>query len=369
MKKIGIYIHAPFCRSKCPYCDFYSERADSRDHDEYTLSVVSAMERYSSELRREADTLYLGGGTPSLLGGKNVALIITAAKRLFNVDGEITVECNPSCIEDGFFDMIAEAGANRASIGLQSAVDSERRQLGRLSDARRVAEVIEASRSAGIDNISLDVMLGIPKQTPESLAETLAFCAQASIPHVSAYMLSLEEGTYFYKNADRLDLPDEDMTARLYEQCGDFLCGKGYVNYEISNFALPGFESRHNLKYWSCDEYLGIGPAAHSFIDGKRFYYPRDRRYFMDGGEPVSDGEGGSRGEYVMLRLRLAEGLVFADYEKRYGEKFPSGAVDAASSLAADGLMKVTDRAISLTRRGFLLSNPVIARIEENFIM
>lgn len=365
MKKIGIYIHTPFCRSKCPYCGFYSERADRQAYDEYTLSVVSAMEKYSVELCREADTLYLGGGTPSLLGGKNIALIIAAAKRLFHVDGEITVECNPSCVEDGFFDTVAEAGANRVSIGLQSAVDSERRQLGRLSDARRVAEVIRDLRASGIGNISLDVMIGIPKQTPESLAETLEFCAQVSLPHVSAYMLSLEKGTYFYKNAARLELPDEDMTARLYEQCGDFLCGKGYVNYEISNFAMPGFESRHNLKYWNCEEYLGIGPAAHSFIDGKRFFYPRDRQYFMDGGEPVSDGEGGSREEYVMLRLRLAEGIVFADYEKRFGEKLPSGAVAAASAFAADGLMRVTDRSMSLTRRGFLLSNPIIAEIEE----
>lgn len=363
MKSIGLYIHIPFCKSKCPYCDFYSMRAESVTFDTYTQSVIDSLEKWANKLGRKADTLYLGGGTPSLIGGKNIALIVRKAKDLFCVDGEITVECNPSATEKGFFETVAEAGVNRVSLGMQSAVNDERKKLGRTADRNRIAECIKEARDAGIENITLDVMLGVPLQTQESLEETIDFCLETGVPHISAYMLKLEEGTYYYNNAERLSLPDEDATADMYLRLSEKLEKNGYVHYEISNFSKKGYEGKHNLKYWNAEEYLGIGPSAHSFIDGKRFYYPRDIEYFLNGKDPVEDGIGGDEEEYVMLRLRLKEGLAFRDYFNRYGKAFPQAAKETAEAFAKQGLMRVTDDSISLTREGFLLSNTIISEL------
>lgn len=363
MKNIGLYIHVPFCKSKCPYCDFYSMRMCGGQADDYTACVLESLEYWADKLGRKADTLYFGGGTPSLLGGSNIALITRRAKALFGVDGEITVECNPSATEDDFFDTVAKAGVNRISLGMQSAVDSERRKLGRLADSERVEECIKAARGAGIKNITLDVMLGVPDQTEESLKKTIDFCLKNDVPHISAYMLKLEEGTYYCNNAEKLNLPDEDATADMYTFLGDILEENGYRNYEISNFAKPGFEGKHNLKYWNCEEYLGIGPSAHSFIDGKRFYYPRDIDAFRLGCEPVPDGDGGDEEEYIMLRLRLAEGVVFDDFRARFGKSFSAKILEKAREFEKHGLVEISEKSLSLTRKGFLLSNTIISSL------
>ena len=363
MKDIGLYIHIPFCKSKCPYCDFYSMRSDSVGYDDYTACVIESLESWADNLGRKADTLYLGGGTPSLVGGKNIAFIVRRAKELFGVDGEITVECNPSAIEEDFFETVAKAGVNRISLGMQSAVDSERRKLGRTADREKVLKCINEARNAGIKNITLDVMLGVPDQTTESLKETIDFCIETGVPHISAYMLKLEEGTYYYNNADKLNLPDEDTTADMYNLLAEELEKNGFIHYEISNFAKSGFEGKHNLKYWNAEEYLGIGPSAHSFIDGKRFYYPRDTEYFRFGNEPIADGIGGDEEEYIMLRLRLKEGIAFEDYSKRYGKEISTEIIEKAKLFEKQGLMKVTDESISMTRNGFLLSNTIISEL------
>ena len=366
MDKIGIYVHVPFCRSKCPYCDFYSMRSDEAGYDDYTMCVLESMEQWAERLDRQADTLYLGGGTPSLLGGRSIALIVRRARELFGVDGEITVECNPSAVEDEFFDTVSAAGVNRISLGMQSAVDAERKKLGRSADRNRIEKCIADARRAGIENISLDVMLGVPAQTKESLIETAEFCVKMNVPHISAYMLKLEEGTYFYKNAQSLQLPDEDETADMYLLLGEFLKKYGYRNYEISNFAKQGFEGRHNLKYWNCEEYLGIGPAAHSFVDGKRFFYPRDIEFFKSGREPLDDGTGGDENEYIMLRLRLADGIIFEDFEKRFHKKFSEKIIEKAKRFEEKNYLKISEKSLSLTREGFLISNYIIASLSED---
>ncbi len=361
MKNIGLYIHIPFCKSKCPYCDFYSMRANEEAFDKYTDAVLKSLVQWSNKLRRKADTLYLGGGTPSLIGGENIAKIIKKATELFGIDGEITVECNPSALEEDFFQKIYDAGANRISLGMQSAVDSERKKLGRFADSLRVSQCIKAARSAGIDNISLDVMIGVPEQNAETLNQTIDFCIESGVPHISAYMLKLEEGTYYYNNAQKLNLPDDDSVADMYIALGNRLEQKGFRNYEISNFSKSGFESRHNLKYWCCEEYLGIGPSAHSFIDGKRFYYPRDIEHFISEGEVIADGDGGDEGEYIMLRLRLADGVVFDEFKNRFGKIFPKEITEKAKRFEAYGLTRVDGQSIRLTRKGFLLSNTIIS--------
>lgn len=338
-------------------------RSDSVGYDEYTACVLESLEEWRGNTDKMADTLYLGGGTPSLIGGANIALIVRRAKELFDVDGEITVECNPSSVEDGFFEAVARAGVNRISLGMQSAVDSERKKLGRVADREKVLGCIEAARKAGIENITLDVMLGVPEQTMESLEETITFCIETGVPHISAYMLKLEEGTYYYNNAEKLNLPDEDTTADMYLYLSERLTENGFVHYEISNFAKPGYEGKHNLKYWNGEEYLGIGPSAHSFLGGVRFCYPRDIKSYIIGEEPIADGTGGDEEEYIMLRLRLKEGLVFNEYYEKYHKNLSDEVIEKAKLFEKQGLATVNDTSIALTREGFLLSNTIISEL------
>ena len=347
MNNIGLYLHIPFCKTKCPYCDFYSMRGNESDKDMYMISLVESMEAWSDRLERKADTIYIGGGTPSVLGGANIAMLIRRAKNLFGVDGEITVECNPSAVEEDFFETVADAGVNRISLGVQSVIESERKKLGRFSDRELIEKRIIQCKSAGIENISLDVMLGVQEQTQKSLSETLDFCIASGAKHISAYMLKIEEGTTYYKKRDSLNLPDDDEVA----------------DYEISNFARQGYEGKHNLKYWNCEEYLGLGPSAHSFIDGKRFFYPRDIQYFKNGGEPISDGNGGDEEEYIMLRLRLKDGIIFEDFEKRFGKAFPRDIIKKTEKFLKNELMKCDEKSMALTEKGFLLSNSIIAEL------
>ncbi len=338
-------------------------RSDAIGYDDYTACVIESLESWADKLSTKADTLYFGGGTPSLIGGKNIAMIVRRARELFGVDGEITVECNPSAVEEDFFETVAKAGVNRISLGMQSAVDSERKKLGRSADKEMVSKCIADARNAGVENITLDVMLGVPNQTLESLSQTVEFCLQSGVPHISAYMLKLEEGTYYYNNAEKLNLPDEDATADMYTFLSEKLKQNGFIHYEISNFAKPGFEGKHNLKYWNCEEYLGIGPSAHSFINGKRFYYPRDIDSFRMGNEPESDGIGGDEEEYIMLRLRLGEGLQFSSYYERYQKNLSAEIIEKAKLFEKQGLMTVTEASIALTEKGFLLSNAIISEL------
>lgn len=364
-KTIGLYLHIPFCKGKCPYCDFYSVAPQKGVTDSY----VAALCRKIDEENRIYDTVYFGGGTPSLLGADNIALILSHIRTTDNC--EITLECNPSDTgsENSVFDFrrAAEGGVNRISLGLQSAVDSERKALGRRGGCADVERAIARAKAAGITNISLDLMLGIPNQTKDSLLESVEFCKRSGAAHVSAYILKIEEGTFFHKKKDSLILPDDDETSELYLEAVEALEKAGFAQYEISNFSKEGFESRHNLKYWHCEEYLGIGAAAHSFADGKRFYYERSIADFIGGKPPVDDGEGGSEEEYIMLALRLTEGLIFEFFESRFGKKLPDGIVTKAKALEKHGLVAVDSKRISLTKQGFLLSNSVICSLLENY--
>ena len=272
-----------------------------------------------------ADTIYVGGGTPSVLSGDDISDVITLAKNQFCFsDGEITVEANPSSLTFDFADKAARAGVNRFSLGVQSAIESERKILGRKSSAEEIKEKIFLLKSLGINNISLDVMLGVPGQTLSSLKETLEFCIKADVKHVSAYILKIEEGTFFFRSRDKLSFPDEDMTSQMYEFTCDHLRQNGFCQYEISNFAKEGFESKHNLKYWNCEEYLGFGPSAHSFFEGKRFYHENSlEKYTENPFDHTDDGEGGSFEEYAMLKLRLSKGLLEDEVQRDYGFSIP----------------------------------------------
>ena len=362
---IGLYLHIPFCNGKCPYCDFYSVAPRKGVTDSY----VAALCRQIDKENRIYDTVYFGGGTPSLLGADNVALILSHIKR--TPDCEVTLECNPSDtggINSVFdFEKAAKGGVNRISLGLQSADDTERKALGRRGGCNDVARAIAKAKAAGIENISLDLMLGIPNQTKESLLKSVEFCKNSGATHVSAYIIKIEEGTFFHKKRESLTLPDEDETTELYLAAVDALEEAGFAQYEISNFTKSGFESRHNLKYWRCEEYLGIGAAAHSFADGKRFYYERSIDDFINGKPPVDDGFGGDEEEYIMLALRLTEGLIFENFEKRYGKRLPDCIIEKAEFLQKHGLVTVDGKRLALTKQGFLLSNSVICELLADF--
>ena len=263
-------------------------------------------------------------------------------------------------MEDGFFESVKNAGVNRISLGMQSATESERKKLGRFADKEKIKRTIEAAKEAGIYNISLDVMLGIPEQTIESLDETIDFCIDSGVPHISAYMLSIEEGTHFHKIQHKLSLPGEDTVCKMYLHLSKRLVAAGYCHYEISNFAKNGHESRHNLKYWQCEEYLGLGPSAHSFILGKRFYFPRDTESFINGEGAVFDCLGGDFEEYVMLRLRLGDGIDLSEIEKIYKRPFP---LDRALKYIDMGLVSQNGNSLALTTEGFLMSNTIISDI------
>lgn len=366
MKK-GLYIHVPFCASKCDYCDFYSFVPEEKETDSYLSAVLSSVEKWGARVDGSFDSIYFGGGTPSFFGGEKISAIIKKIYECFEIDNdcEITVECNPSSVTENLMLNLSEAGVNRISMGVQSAVSSERKQLGRKSNCAQVETAIELAKKYGITNISLDLMLGIPLQTMQSLDESLDFIIKSEVKHVSAYMMKIEEGTPLHRNRDKLSFPDEDMVCDMYLHAIERLKNAGLMQYEISNFAVPGFESRHNLKYWNCEEYLGIGPAAHSFIGGKRFCYKRDISSFLGGGEPEADGTGGDEEEYIMLKLRLKKGLVNSEYAARFGKGIPDECWARAKKLEKLGLVQVTDDSISLTEKGFLLSNSVICEMIE----
>lgn len=361
IKPIGLYLHIPFCNGKCPYCDFYSVSPQSGTVDRYVDALCREIDRADGVY----DTVYFGGGTPSLIGAERIAKILSHIKR--SPDCEVTLECNPSdtgSVNSAFdFSIIVKSGVNRISMGLQSADDAERKILGRRSSRDDVKRAIERAKAAGIENISLDLMLGIPYQTAESLEKSIEFCKSSGANHVSAYILKIEEGTPFYKIKNTLTLPDEDATCDLYLSAVSLLEKAGFYQYEISNFSKKGFESRHNLKYWRCEGYLGIGAAAHSFVNGKRFYYERSIDGFINGNPPVDDGFGGDEEEYIMLALRLSEGLNFEKFKERFGHPFSEKSLKNAKELEKHGLVKVTENEIFLTANGFLVSNSVISHI------
>lgn len=367
----GLYFHIPFCKSKCPYCDFYSCLSKNADADGYVDALLDEIKtgRRTSEFVKTShlsfDTIYFGGGTPSVLKAEHIGEIIGTAKKYYNIaeNVEITVECNPSTVDGEYFKMLAAYGVNRISLGLQSAVDNERRKLGRLADKEKILSCINAVKNSGIGNISLDVMLGVPDQTMQSLDETIDFCLDADIQHISAYMLSIEEGTVFHKRFGSLNIPDEDTVCDMYLHLSERLTANGFEHYEISNFAKNGYESRHNTKYWNCEEYLGLGSSAHSFICGKRFFFERDILSFINGENAKLDCTGGDNEEYIMLRLRLAKGIDFAEYKKRFGKDVPSEIIKKAEKFAEQGNMTVTKNAIALTTSGFLISNYIISEL------
>ncbi len=360
MDRLSIYIHIPFCEQKCPYCDFYS-KSDKTQYDKYTDKLIESIVKYSCKYPREITTVYFGGGTPSAIGSKRLCAILDSIKQHFIVldDAEITVEVNPCSAKNLDFHAMKCAGFNRLSIGLQSANQNELKILGRRHNSDDAKNTIEIARNAGFENISLDLMLCVPNQTKSSLSESIRFCKDCGVEHISAYILKFEENTPFYNMKNELDKFDDDSQAQIYLHAVSELEKYGYNLYEISNFSKPGFEGKHNLRYWRDEEYLGLGPSAHSFVDSKRFYYERDfDKFYKD--ITVDDGTGGDIEEYIMLALRLKEGLNLNKLKNRYNFTLKENFAYKLNKLKSEGLILYDDNTISLTNEGFLVSNTII---------
>lgn len=354
---IGLYIHVPFCASKCAYCDFYS-RVRRDQLPDYLTALYSEIESWRGK-GVMADTLFLGGGTPSLLSPEQISELTALCREVFSLEGEITMEANPDTVTSETLNGYRKAGVNRLSFGVQSAIDSELKLLGRKHTFAQAEQAVRDARAVGFDNLTLDLMLGIPGQTAQSLQTTLERVTALEPEHLSCYLLKIEEGTPFFKRHMETLCADEDETADFYLTVAHYLKERGYRHYEISNFALPGYESRHNLKYWRCQDYLGFGPAAHSCFNGKRFYHPADLAAYIAGRTPVEDGPSGSAEERIMLALRLDEGISpddLPDYDWNAFRK------RCAPYLRA-GLMEENGSAVRFTEEGFLLSNSLLAEI------
>ena len=358
---LGLYLHIPFCKNKCPYCDFFSGKGSEADYDAYCLELKNKIKYWSNRTDRSVATVYFGGGTPSVLGTKRLCDLLCFVRNCFSVDedAEITVEVNPDTGKTLDFPALKAAGFNRVSIGFQTAVESELKALGRIHDVDDARLTVQKAQAAGIDNLSLDLMMGIPFQTADSLKQSIDFCASLGVKHISSYLLKIEEGTRFFDLRDSLKVADGDEQADLYLFAVAFLESLGYHQYEISNFAKAGYESRHNSAYWLCREYIGIGPSAHSFFEGKRFFYGRSPEDFK-ANLLHDDGDGGTEEEYIMLALRLKSGLRFADYYARFQEEVSPLLLKKAEKYVRMNLMERDRQHLCFAPQGFLVSNAIL---------
>lgn len=359
MKKLGIYIHVPFCGKKCGYCDFYSLKYSRNSADDYVQAVLRNLDHYGDS-RTTVDTVYFGGGTPSLLPPEQLALIIDRVQSRFRLEEgcEITLEANPSGLSLQKLRELRNTGINRLSVGVQSMIDSELKLLGRSHSSDRAEKAVFDAANAGFDNISCDLMLALPGQTKSSLEASANRLAGLPISHISAYILKIEPGTPFDCGEIRSGLPDDELTAELYLHAVDILEQHGFRQYEVSNFARPGYESRHNCRYWRCEDYIGIGPSAHSCYNEKRFAVESSLEKFIASEvQPVYITDEAPCGfeEYAMLRLRLREGLDL----RKIGEKRIL-LEKKLSPLLESGYIRFDGNIISLTPKGFLMSNSVI---------
>lgn len=325
-RPLGIYIHIPFCSSKCGYCDFYSVAGSDHLMPDYHEALLSHIEESSASIKNyEVDTVYFGGGTPSFYGADRIVEILDELKLNGNlrVDAEITVECNPDSISCNALKLMREEGVNRLSIGLQTTDDDLLKMIGRRHNYAQAVRAIEDARSVGYDNISIDLMYGLPTQTKEDWAYTLSKAAALHTEHISLYGLKLEPGTPMYRSyRNSPTLPDDDDQADMYSYASQMLEHYGYHQYEISNFCAPGFLSRHNMKYWILDDYMGFGPGAHSCIGHLRYSFVKDIRKYITGVqhgtslideyETIDTFERST--EYLMLGMRTARGISENDY-------------------------------------------------------
>ena len=374
---LGIYVHIPFCRSKCQYCDFYSLTNKDDKLMEGYLRAICAHIKESGQLAPgyRVDTIYFGGGTPSFFGPSNLIRILAEIDRRFQLDkdAEITLEANPDSITPEGLARLRRAGFNRISIGVQCDDDTKLKALGRPHTYKQAQMAVAQARRAGFQNVSIDLMFGLPNQSREQWMDTLQHVMELKPDHISCYGLKVEPGTPLYEYKDGANLPDDDAQADMYFYAVDTLEEMGYVQYEISNFARPGRECRHNLKYWTGQPYIGFGPAASSDFGGKRFTAAANLDQYITGvmeqGVILSECESipvrERAGEYLMLRLRTAHGIEENEYMQTY--LLPFQPLEALLAMYEKrGLAEKQDNGRwRLTAKGFMVSNSILIQMLE----
>lgn len=363
----GLYIHIPFCVRKCSYCDFYSLPT----HLDYLESYLCAVVRESQAYRGlSCQTLYLGGGTPSLLGGNHLRNLIGGIGKSLDISElvEATIEVNPESVSGELLLAAKDAGINRVSIGVQSLADNELKSVGRIHNSLQATEAIKLTKKLGFKSVSADLLIGLPGQTWLSLRNTLEKLTGIGIQHLSAYCLSLEESTPLAKSPPP-DLPSDDMQADFFERANSFLSERGFLHYEISNFALKGHECRHNLNYWHGGEYLGLGPSAASHLNGRRFRNGADLNSYLE--KPTDLIEENEElnmenkvAEEAMLRLRLLmEGIEINELTARFGHDSSGALVSRLNCLVDEGQLVFDGSSYRLAPSRILTSNPIFARV------
>ena len=370
---LGLYIHVPFCRSKCEYCDFYSLACKDNKLMEGYLDAVCAHLKEAGSLapNYKVDTIYFGGGTPSYFGADGIASILAAIRRNFDVDNaaEITMECNPDSVNDRLLYRVRAEGVNRISLGIQTDDDELLKRLGRPHNYAQAVSAYQRIRKAGFKNVSVDLMYGLPGQTLRMWQETLDHVLRLLPEHVSCYGLKVEEGTPLYDYKEAANLPDDETQADMYLAAVEMLRSRGYRHYEISNFARKGLYSRHNMKYWTGGQYLGFGPSASSDFAGKRFVLARDLQSYINGirggGEVMEDVQDiplrERAGEYLMLRLRTYNGIASDEYERKFLLPF-APLQEVLGKYSSLGYTDVNDEGRwHLTAKGYLISNTIIS--------
>ena len=370
--KLGIYIHIPFCRSKCDYCDFYSLSGQENKMDQYQKALLAHLKETAPLTQGiPVDSVYFGGVTPSFYGAKRLKELLAAIHKLFQIEkgAEITVECNPDSVDLRALRILRNSGVNRLSLGMQSAQAEELAAIHRIHTPHQTDHATELARKAKFNNLSLDLIYGLPGQTMDSWKATVEHALSLIPQHLSCYGLKVEEGTPLARRvAEGEVLPDDDQQADLYLWTVGRLARAGYPQYEISNFAKPGFESRHNLRYWLTRPYIGFGPGAHSDFGGRRYSFVRDLDAYIDGvlhgGNVIDSSELIPQrercGEYLMLRLRTTRGIDGAEYRRNYFMDFAPLEARLEQFAAQGWAERDPEGRWHFTPKGFLVSNQLI---------
>lgn len=371
-KEKGLYIHVPFCRAKCYYCDFNSYSGKEDLIDRYFSCMEQEIRLYSGILNEyEIGTVFIGGGTPSLMDGEYIGRVLESCRKHFNIlpQAEISIESNPGTLTCEKLDKYLSYGINRLSIGLQAWQDPILKKLGRIHNLDQFVENYENARKAGFTNINIDLIFGLPEQEMKDWTETLENVVKLGPEHISCYSLKIEEGTVFgdLKDKGKIKQLEDELDREMYYKAIKLLTCNGYIHYEISNFAKEGFQCKHNLVYWNANEYLGIGAGAHSYLKGMRFNNLAGIENYIssvsNGDLPVEDqqpiSEEESMSEYMILGLRLTSGVSDSSFRRRFGismfDRF-GGNID---KVKRNGLVEQNGDVIRLTGKGLDLANQV----------
>ncbi|MEN8615324.1 radical SAM family heme chaperone HemW [Dehalogenimonas sp. THU2] len=370
---LSLYLHIPFCRRRCSYCSFYSSAGKEAKIPAYIEALMREIEQTRLPARR-VNTIYFGGGTPSLLSSSDIGRILHSIHNQYDIadKAEITLEANPGTVDEAYLRSIRETGVNRLSLGIQTLDAAELKFLGRSHSTEEAARTIRQSRQAGLDNLNLDFIYGLPGRTIDKWDRMLDTVIGFGAEHLSLYGLTLEDDTPLVGAVGRGEItaPDADAAAEEYELAAEKLGAAGYRQYEISNWAHPGFESRHNTVYWRRGEYLGMGVAAHSFIGGERIANSDNLDEYI---EASAAGKAPSRtievisqetalAEAVILGLRLCEGVSLDDIDHEFSIDLQSRFTAEIAELSSLGLVEIEDSSLRLTARGRLLGNEVFVR-------